>query len=860
MGDRRRNDPLLERERQTEAITKALTEAAIGRGSLCLIEGPAGIGKTRLLDLAAERGASGGAEVLRARGAELEHEYAWGVVRQLFERWLLEQERSVRKLLLAGAAEGATGALGFSTCAEQEAFAAIHGLYWLVVNMADRQPLVLIIDDLQWIDEASLRWLGYLSARVERLPVVLVMAVRRPDPAAGRELLRRLTAEPLARVVGLAPLSLAATCELLQAHAELPYEGALASACHVASGGNPFLLRALFDDLANSPEHAPPDAESVRFLRPEAIIRSFLLRFDRMPEETKALGRAIAVLGGAATITRAGRLANVDDADAVTAAAALAAAGILTDASPPAFVHPVVHGIVLEDMPAALRARWHASAAVILRQSGGTLHEISAQLVQSEPTANPDVSATLCEAARVALMAGAPQEAIALLERAEREPPPDSARSRVMRLLGRAMIQTRGAAGIGGLTAAVELAHDPLERLNASLELAQALEGMSHNVEATAVYEKALNEFSLPDEALRAKLKAGLATAAAQQLSTLPRALELVSAAFSDGSGAPAKNPVMRAVMALAVTVTGVPDGAEMAVAALEGTTLFEADTSIAVGLAIAPLVWSDRLDAALSAWDEVLERARTRGAPLRYAFAMTFRADVHLRAGRLADAVADARAALEVPQRMWLSSLPVDTPAVLAEALIQCGALEEAERLLAPETPAMEFSDYQGNNLLLMARGRLRLAQGRMAQAIEDLLELGRRCDAFGLRNPAAIRGVLTRRWLCITRTHAVLLHWPTRKLSSLARSERLARSGSVSAQAGLYAAEAKESVACSKRSRCCAARPLPSSSPGPRSISGLLSGARASGSKRARPSLMALTQPQHAARGRSWIVPGRS
>src|SRR5207248_1082886 len=138
-----------------------------------------------------------------------------------------------------------------------------------------------------------------------------------------------------------------------------------------------------------------------------------------------------------------------------------------------------------------------------------------------------------------------------------------------------------------------------------------------------------------------------------------------------------------------AVTAAGAPEGVAMAETALADGELLEDDTSIAIGLALAPLVWGDRLDAALAVWDEVIARARIRGAPLRYAFAVTYRAEVHLRVGA---------------------------------------------------GPASALSDYQGNNLLLIARGRLRLAQGRTAEAAEDLLELGRRCDGFTLRNPAAI------------------------------------------------------------------------------------------------------------------------
>jgi DNA-binding CsgD family transcriptional regulator len=177
-----------------------------------------------------------------------------------------------------------------------------------------------------------------------------------------------------------------------------------------------------------------------------------------------------------------------------------------------------------------------------------------------------------------------------------------------------------------------------------------------------------------------------------------------------------------------------------MAEAALAGGHLLDAEPSIAIGLALAPLVWGDRLDVALAGWDEVVEQAVARGEPLRLAFGLTFRGGVHLRAGRIADAEADLRAALEVPQDMWTASaVPVDTLALLAETLLERGGPDAAGDALEDLGPADALSDYQGNNAVLMARGRIRLARGLGEDAAGDLLELGRRCDSWTLSNPAS-------------------------------------------------------------------------------------------------------------------------
>jgi class 3 adenylate cyclase/DNA-binding CsgD family transcriptional regulator len=740
VGIRAADQPLLERDRELDLLAGAVAAARAGHGVLVLIEGPAGIGKTRLLARGADAGTTSGMLVLRAHGAELEQDYSWGVVRQLFERWMLDQAPDERGRLLIDSAEPALAVLGRGgSVGDRDPFAIVHGLYWLAVNAADGSPLALVVDDAQWADEASLRWLTYLAARGQQLPLALLIAVRRPDPAADREPLQRLEAERSAQILHPMPLSPDATRELVAQRPRLANRPELAVACHAASGGNPFLLGALLDDLSEQAIEELPTPDGVRAIRPAEITRSVLLRLGRLSPEARSLARAFAILGGSATTARAAMLIGVEAPDPVNAISALVTAGILRDSAPPAFVHPVIHSVVLEDMRAAERASLHARAAVLLRESGAEIQEVAAQLLQAEPAADSVVVQTLREAARAALAEGAPEAAAALLQRAVREPPPASERHVVQRLLGRALIRGRGAAGLAPLRAAVEAAPDPRARAEAAIELAAALEGLSRNTEATAVYAQALRDISPTDDPLVDTLEAALAVAASQHLSTLPRALEALAAMSSRQPDEGGPNAVTRAVMAVAAAAAGNPEGVAMARAALADGELFEADTSVAIGMAIAPLVWGDRLDEALSAWDEVIERARRHGAPLRFAFAITYRAQVYLRSGRLVDAEADARAALEVPDEMWVASVPVDTVALLAEALIDRGDLDEAEKLLAPAGPGSDLSDYLGNNLLLMARGRLRLTQGRAAEAADDLLELGRRCEAWTLRNPAA-------------------------------------------------------------------------------------------------------------------------
>ena len=126
---------LREREREVAAIQELLE----GRGRMLLLEGRAGIGKTSLIEVACSRAAELGCEVLRARGSELESGFAFGVVRQLFERRLAGAGQGERAALLAGPAAAARPLLAGELAAQpagDSSFAVLHGLYWLVVNLA----------------------------------------------------------------------------------------------------------------------------------------------------------------------------------------------------------------------------------------------------------------------------------------------------------------------------------------------------------------------------------------------------------------------------------------------------------------------------------------------------------------------------------------------------------------------------------------------------------------------------------------------------------------------------------------------------------------------------------------------------
>src|ERR687891_1008652 len=211
---------LLEREVELEAVA-AMIDLSSDKGQLLVIEGPPGIGKTSLLVEARALAREAGLEVLSARGSELEREFSYGVVRQLFESCLGRLPEEEQADVLAGAASLASPLFDpvqlTAEPATDVSLATLHGLYWLTANVAARRPLLLAIDDLHWCDAASLRWLAYLVARMEDLPLALVAALRPAEPGTDPLILGQIVSDPLAKVIQPAELTSEATGRLIRA-------------------------------------------------------------------------------------------------------------------------------------------------------------------------------------------------------------------------------------------------------------------------------------------------------------------------------------------------------------------------------------------------------------------------------------------------------------------------------------------------------------------------------------------------------------------------------------------------------------------------------------------------------------------
>ncbi len=156
--------------------------------------------------------------VLGATGAPLERDFAFGVVRQLFEGELHRAEPERRATLLAGAAALAEPVFGAAAGDGGDAsHSTLYGLYWLCANLAAEQPLLVVVDDAHWADAPSLRFLDALARRVEDLPVLLAIAARPAEPGAEQALLDGLATAPATHLLRPQALSPAGVGELVRA-------------------------------------------------------------------------------------------------------------------------------------------------------------------------------------------------------------------------------------------------------------------------------------------------------------------------------------------------------------------------------------------------------------------------------------------------------------------------------------------------------------------------------------------------------------------------------------------------------------------------------------------------------------------
>ncbi|MEV6016792.1 AAA family ATPase [Streptomyces sp. NPDC051997] len=754
---------LWERDAEVAALEEAITALradSATSGTLLVIGGEAGLGKTALLAEARRIAESRGCAVWSARGGETVTSVPFNVVRQLLQPALVSLLPEEAREYLGDWYDVAGPALGIAEPGDRQPDpqGVCDGLVAAVRRLAKRDwPLVLLVDDAHWADQETLRWLAAFAERLEDLAVLVVVA-RRPGGVSGESarLLDAVTAagRPLATLAVLTP---AATEGLTRAtlgeHADAPF----CREVWAVTGGNPYETVELLAKVQDS-ELDPVEASAaeLRELNRSARGRGLVARLEGLGIDATRFAWAAAILGTGISLDLAAQLAGMPDDEASRCAELLGAARILTAVAPAnghrpdgelEFVHPLIATAVYRSIPDALRTAMHGQAAWAVTESGRGAAAASRHLLEVHPDDDPELVEQMREAAREHLAVGAPDAARRCLERALKEPPLPEVHARVLYELGCATLLTAPSTTIGHLRAALDRPGlEDTERVDAVFRLSQAL---LHN-----------NQL---DEAVRTvdteveRLEPGPARMRLQAVHYMWEGIHAGEERAGHSSG----------LAELVTTCTG-RDNSERALLILRG---FDAMTRgenaeevaelcdralvngrLAPGLAWTDTEWgvelllmlgsayayTDRLDRAESLFSEALHayvKAGWSGGHLSLANAYLGLA--LRRRGRLADAEHYQRESLRLAERVG-RGLPLYWSATcgLIDTLLARGHVQQAAEIaerygFAPPYPTtIVLPDTRS------VRGRLLLAVGRTKEGVNELEAAEKAAAARGHHN----------------------------------------------------------------------------------------------------------------------------
>jgi predicted ATPase/DNA-binding CsgD family transcriptional regulator len=715
---------LLDREKTLGQLAEAIADARDGRGTLVVVEGAAGTGKSSLLSAAVRIATADGLPVLSARGGELEHEHAFGVVRQLFEPLMYRIPEATRERLLSGAAAPAAATLGLAepgAGAVGAGFVSAHAIYWLTVNVSQDAPLLLAVDDAHWSDASSLRTLDYLVRRIADLPTVLLVAMRPQEPGAPSDLLDNFRTSPGAVLLRVGPLGDAEVAELVRRR--IPQAGSeLCRAFSEATGGNPLLIEELVRALSTN--GGVPQPEEVEQTALPSLGERLRRRIERVDPDAADLARSMAVLGDGGRLPTAAALAGIDEERAGRLAHALRRIEVLSAEDPFVFVHPLSRRSLYDEIPESERHRAHEAAADTLELEGAEPERVASHLHVLPPAGSPRVAATLLAAGKQALDQAAPDETVAWLERALAEHASEPPEAELLAHLATAQTLMRDPAAVVTLRRAYEALRDPRRRGEIATSLAYILASSGEWEAAVEMIERADRELSGTDAAVHAELTAIRATVELydpQRNDSFERHLEFYNAiAQGDEWGSRA----MASVLAAEAASRGrLLEAQRLAARAQSDDLLLSTRAgSWATPQLLMALITTDDIDGASDALGRVKAAAAAEGATFGMLIAVGYRAWLSARCGDLVAAEADLESAIRLTELAAMPLALVDIASNVIDVLLERDAAPQlAAQIECSQLPPQLAQTYTGASLL-ETRGRLRLARKRRREGIADL------------------------------------------------------------------------------------------------------------------------------------------
>ncbi|MFF4259279.1 BTAD domain-containing putative transcriptional regulator [Streptomyces sp. NPDC001663] len=727
---------LIERERELAELRQCLSDVVAGHGGLVCVQGPAGIGRSALLTEAGRLGREWGVRVLdlgdgpegcaKAEASAGTRPYdPHDVVRRLLGETVAGHDGTLPA--------AATPVFDGQAADGPDSFHVLHGLYRIVERLVTdghpaRRPLLLLVDDLQLCDTASLRFLAYLLPRIQTLPVLVVTALRAGEPAARREnerVLADIVQDPTVVHIRPGPLSAAGAARLVRRLLGAAVDGEVERACHRVSAGLPLLLTHVLGALETA--GAGADLRAVEESGVRAVSDLVLTVLDRLPSAATAVVRAVAVLDGGsgdggASLPTVAAFTELSEQDVATATAALVRAEVVRDQYPLTFVHPLAGEAVLRTVSPRERPALHERAARLLDRAGAAEERTASHLLLVPYRGDPWVVGVLRTAAARASAAGANDAAATLLTRALLEPPARDVRPEVLLELGRAEAVVDGPAAARHLREAYEMS--PL-RVGAARLLAQTLiytgkPGEAAEFAARAAAELPTGRAAADDTADERQGLLALARlgAFAHGLYTVGTSGPGVAAPPPIGDGPGAR--MLAAEAARDATVWGLDRAAAVASArfALTDRVLLRSGKVLSWCTAGVVLHLADE-DVRLL-WEETLTYAGQRGSLIGTLSAHLWNGFTQWRHGELPQARRSLETALEQFGAWGVTPGAPQCRAFLTGVLLDLGDTVGARACL--ERMRARAAGAEGARLREESEARVLIAEGRYAEALAVL------------------------------------------------------------------------------------------------------------------------------------------
>nr|WP_206442504.1 LuxR family transcriptional regulator [Streptomyces boncukensis] len=701
-----------------------------GHGHVVLVTGSVGSGKTQVLETFGAWATTVGGHVLTATGSRAEQGLHFGVLGQLMHSARLAGEATthIEELIREAAnslptEETRRGAADVFSAEGPFWAPLLHNAFTMLLGMANQGPLVLVVDDVQHSDPASLHCLLYMIRRLRHAPIMVLLSesptLRPAHPLFHAE----LRSQPRLTHISLPPLTVDAIARLLPQSARGDDVREEARRLLHMTGGNPLLTQALVDERA----HHDADGAPVAGLRgPDTFDRAVLGSLYRHERSARLVAQALAVLNRPASPELLGQLLDMLPDSVVPALRVLHSSGL---AHAGQLRHPRVLRSVLSDTPAEEQRTLHQRAAKVLHEHGADSSVVAEHLVASAWTDGSWAVPVLRDAAEGALSSGRPDLSVAYLRLAAGAEPDERRRNSLRAMLVNARWQVNPLAVNGDLGELVKAARGEACTMATAISTVPYLLWQGRAEEAV----EAVTSFD-DDGPVAGRLQVMRLLVALSHPDYLVTVRETQSSWSRAATVPHSVSPPLQAMSVLGSALIPT-DGVDTVSAAEQLLQRHHVDRG-ALGLLAAPLLallCAGRADRVVVWGDLLLSRPEAQHIPAWRAVIRAIRAEAALRLGDLATAEQEARTALEdLPAPAW--GVAVGGPlGTLITCATETGRYVEADRWLTQPVPPGMFRTPVGAHYLL-ARGSHHLAMGRPQAASSDLHACGTLVRGWGL------------------------------------------------------------------------------------------------------------------------------